>query len=336
MARGRRKGTKSRVKSEVANSDKDQSCKSPKDIKVSRGVNGRLSHASPIIPEKELITHYFHPVPSPDAPEKEKEPSYCESAVSSAHEIEIVEIVKANDGKTTPHKIQHNTQVIQSPSSALQQLRITYTPKKSGKSRQRLNPSQAGNQQVCVPKPACCAKQNGNHELSEYFPVRRSERKTKRTVLQEKQHRMEAAVLADCEEGLEVHNFEGKGRGIVATRFFCKGEFVVEYAGELIDMTEAKVRERMYAQDQNTGCYMYYFRHRNTQYCVDATSESGRLGRLVNHSRNGNLQTKTLEIKSRPRLVLIAREDISPGEEVTYDYGDRSKESIRYHPWLLS
>lgn len=45
-----------------------------------------------------------------------------------------------------------------------------------------------------------------------------------------------------------------------------KGEFVVEYIGELIDQVTAKKREKIYAQDQNTGCYMYYFQHRNHQY----------------------------------------------------------------------
>lgn len=69
---------------------------------------------------------------------------------------------------------------------------------------------------------------------------------------------------------------------------------------------------------------------------VDATAESDRLGRLVNHSRNGNLSTKTVLINDTPHLVLIAKEDIRPGEEVTYDYGDRSKESLRFHPWLAT
>lgn len=45
-----------------------------------------------------------------------------------------------------------------------------------------------------------------------------------------------------------------------------KGEFVVEYIGELIDQVTAKKREKIYALDQNTGCYMYYFQHRNHQY----------------------------------------------------------------------
>lgn len=63
-----------------------------------------------------------------------------------------------------------------------------------------------------------------------------------------------------------MHNFEGKGRGIVAARDFNKGDFVVEYSGELIDLTEAKLREEKYSQDQNTGCYMYYFKHQNQQF----------------------------------------------------------------------
>lgn len=71
-------------------------------------------------------------------------------------------------------------------------------------------------------------------------------------------------------------------------------------------------------------------------FSVDATAETGKLGRLVNHSRNGNLTTKIISINSIPHLVLIAKEDIEFGEEVCYDYGDRSKESLKYHPWLAS
>ncbi len=69
-----------------------------------------------------------------------------------------------------------------------------------------------------------------------------------------------------CIASIQVHNFAGKGRGVVTTRLFRKGEFVVEYAGDLIDMTEARIRERLYAADQNTGCYMYYFQHKNQSY----------------------------------------------------------------------
>ncbi|XP_072758528.1 histone-lysine N-methyltransferase Set8 [Anoplolepis gracilipes] len=173
-----------------------------------------------------------------------------------------------------------------------------------------------------------------NHSITDYFPVRRSVRKSKKTVLEEKQRDLENKVLCQVEEGLEVKYFPGKGRGVITTRDFTKGEFVVEYIGDLINQVEAKEREKIYAQDQNTGCYMYYFQHRNQQYCVDATAETNKLGRLVNHSRNGNLIARIVEVNSIPHLVLTAKEDIPMGVEVSYDYGDRSRESIRYYPWL--
>lgn len=71
-----------------------------------------------------------------------------------------------------------------------------------------------------------------------------------------------------------------------------------------------------------------------TVYSIDATPESGRLGRLVNHSRNGNLVTKSICVDGLPRLVLIAKEDLKVGEEISYDYGDHSKEALRNYPWL--
>lgn len=173
-----------------------------------------------------------------------------------------------------------------------------------------------------------------NHSITDYFPVRRSVRKSKKVVLEEKQRDLENKVLSQLEEGLEVKHFAGKGRGVITTREFAKGEFVVEYVGELINQGEAREREKVYAQDQNTGCYMYYFQHRNQQYCVDATAETDKLGRLVNHSRNGNLVARIVEVDAKPHLVLTAKEDIPIGMEVSYDYGDRSRESIRHHPWL--
>lgn len=68
------------------------------------------------------------------------------------------------------------------------------------------------------------------------------------------------------EEGLEVVEVEGKGRGVRTTRPFSKAELVCEYAGELITSEEAKIREEKYAEDCTIGCYMYYFSHNTTKY----------------------------------------------------------------------
>ena len=45
-------------------------------------------------------------------------------------------------------------------------------------------------------------------------------------------------------------------------RDFAKGEFVVEYAGDLIDIGTAKDLEANYSMDTSKGCYMYYFKHK--------------------------------------------------------------------------
>lgn len=181
-------------------------------------------------------------------------------------------------------------------------------------------------------KPPSLSEQS--HKLTEYYCVRKSDRRTKKEVLEEKKRLIEYALKKGVEDGLEVRYSKEKGRGVFATRDFCKGEFVVEYSGELIDIQQAYLREEKYEQDESMGCYMYYFKHNDHHYCVDATEETGKLGRLVNHSRNGNLVTKSLLVDSIPRLILIAKTYIRKGEELLYDYGDRSKESLEHHPWL--
>ncbi|XP_065308682.2 histone-lysine N-methyltransferase set-1 [Dermacentor albipictus] len=172
------------------------------------------------------------------------------------------------------------------------------------------------------------------HSLTEYFSIRRSGRKTKTTLAKERQKQVEDAILNGIEEGFQITEFPDKGRGVTTSRPLKAGDFVLEYAGELIDVQEAKLREQIYATDTSIGCYMYYFTCRNKQYCVDATKETGRLGRLVNHSKRGNLKTQTCIIKGVPHLVLVAHRNIEAGEELLYDYGDRSKASLQFHPWL--
>ena len=59
---------------------------------------------------------------------------------------------------------------------------------------------------------------------------------------------------------------EGKGRGVIATRPFTKGELVCEYSGELISQDEARRREDEYAKDSKIGCYMYYFEYKGKRW----------------------------------------------------------------------
>ncbi|KAJ8681168.1 hypothetical protein QAD02_016955 [Eretmocerus hayati] len=167
-----------------------------------------------------------------------------------------------------------------------------------------------------------------NHKITEYYQVRKSDRKCKTSLEYEKMRNFEMKIIN------KIKDFEGKGRGIITTREFHKGEFVVEYIGDLIDKSAAREREAQYAKNKKIGCYMYYFKHRDSQYCIDATEESDRYGRLINHSRKGNLISRVFDIGQEPHLVLLAKVDIPAGTEVLYDYGERDPETIQNHPWL--
>ncbi|XP_044762948.1 N-lysine methyltransferase KMT5A isoform X2 [Coccinella septempunctata] len=230
---------------------------------------------------------------------------------------------------STPHRITLCTEALDQKLDVKTESKSFQKPITGPKARRKLNT----NRFTVLEEPPK-AGTNRKLTVNNYLPVRKSIRKTKTTVLEEKQRILEKTLRNNIEEGLKISYFEGKGRGVVADKEFKRGDFVVEYSGDLIEISEAKKREELYAADQNAGCYMYYFEHNNHKYCIDATPESTRLGRLVNHSRNGNLMTKTVSVDGKPRLVLIAKEDIAIGQELLYDYGDRSRESLKNHPWL--
>lgn len=172
--------------------------------------------------------------------------------------------------------------------------------------------------------------------ITEFFPAaRRAVRKSAKEIKREEELQLQLKIKEKCEEGLEVVEFPLKGRGVVTTQEFRKGEFVVEYVGDLLNGKEAREREEVYAQDPSKGCYMYYFACGGERWCLDGTAESGYLGRLVNHSRlTPNLVTRAVMVAGAPHLVLVAARDLPKGVELLYDYGDRSKEALANHPWL--
>ncbi|KAL7890651.1 hypothetical protein AOLI_G00001270 [Acnodon oligacanthus] len=56
---------------------------------------------------------------------------------------------------------------------------------------------------------------------------------------------------------------------------------------------------------------------------IDAARDGGSVGSLVNDEHiNPNCTMKGLVVEGRPRLCLFALRDETPGEEVTYNYGD--------------
>uniref|UniRef100_A0A8R1HUR5 [histone H4]-lysine(20) N-methyltransferase n=1 Tax=Caenorhabditis japonica TaxID=281687 RepID=A0A8R1HUR5_CAEJA len=179
---------------------------------------------------------------------------------------------------------------------------------------------------------------SNNHKITEFFNVRRSNRKTSKQLQEELKHDLRDKVLKGTNERLlEVYKDAIKGRGIRAKCDFIKGEFVVEYRGVMMEYSAAKVLEEEYSTDEDIGSYMYFFEHKNKKWCVDATKESPWKGRLINHSvLRPNLKTKVVVIGKTHHLILIAKRDITEGEELLYDYGDRTAATIARNPWLVN
>ncbi|GMR40219.1 hypothetical protein PMAYCL1PPCAC_10414, partial [Pristionchus mayeri] len=177
-----------------------------------------------------------------------------------------------------------------------------------------------------------------SHKITEYFQPRRSERKTGKQIEVETTIKIEEAIISgSCEDDLIVYTDECKGRGVRAGRAYSKNELVVEYKGDMIDYETAKVREEEYGRDHSIGSYMYFFKHRNKHWCVDATKESPYKGRLVNHSAlRPNMKTKVIEAGGTHHLILVAKRDIDADEELLYDYGDRTPATVAQNPWLIN
>ncbi|CAI5444659.1 unnamed protein product [Caenorhabditis angaria] len=181
-------------------------------------------------------------------------------------------------------------------------------------------------------------KDVSNHKITEFFQVRRSNRKTSKQIEEEEKDALRDALATGCNEKmLEIYTDPIKGRGIRAGRIFNKGDFVVEYKGDMMDYSVAKQLEEEYSNDEKIGSYMYFFTWNNKKWCIDATKESKYKGRLINHSvLRPNLKTKVVEFDGSHHLILVAKRTIEEGEELLYDYGDRTAATIAKNPWLVN
>ncbi|KAG9259815.1 N-lysine methyltransferase KMT5A-like, partial [Astyanax mexicanus] len=111
-----------------------------------------------------------------------------------------------------------------------------------------------------------------------------------------------------------------KGRGVFAKSSICKGDFLVEYRGDMINEAESQRRRNIY--HPSCTVFMFDFKWKGKLWCIDASREDGSFGRLVNDDhRHPNCKMKKIDVDGKPHLCLFALNDIKEGEEIVYDYG---------------
>jgi histone-lysine N-methyltransferase ASH1L len=115
--------------------------------------------------------------------------------------------------------------------------------------------------------------------------------------------------------GIKRYLTQEKGYGVKTTERIKKGDFILEYVGEIV--TDAVFKERMhtiYATDTHHYCL-----HLDGGLVIDGHRAGGE-GRFVNHSCEPNCEMQKWSVNGHCRMALFALRDILPEEELSYDY----------------
>ncbi|XP_056841930.1 histone-lysine N-methyltransferase SUVR3-like [Raphanus sativus] len=134
---------------------------------------------------------------------------------------------------------------------------------------------------------------------------------------------------------LKVVRDEKKGWCLCSDQLIKKGQFICEYAGELLTTAEARRRQTIYdklrsSTERSFSSALLVIREHlpSGRAClrlnIDATS-IGNVARFINHSCDGgNLSTVLLRSAGAllPRLCFFAARDVVAGEELSFSYGD--------------
>ncbi|KAK4364485.1 hypothetical protein RND71_015843 [Anisodus tanguticus] len=126
---------------------------------------------------------------------------------------------------------------------------------------------------------------------------------------------------------LEIFKTDTRGWGVRALTSISSGTFICEYAGKLLEDTEADRRvgadEYLFDIGQNySGCAINSLAEEGG-YTIDA-AHYGNIGRFINHSCSPNLYAQNVfydhEDKKMPHIMLFAADNIPPLKELSYHY----------------
>ena len=127
----------------------------------------------------------------------------------------------------------------------------------------------------------------------------------------------------DASRRIQTRRSGVHGKGVFAVQDIAEGETLIEYVGEIISWTEALAR---HPHDPAQPNHTFYFTIDEGRV-IDA-KVGGNSSRWINHACDPNCEADEVD----GRVYIKALVDLSPGEELFYDYGLIIEE--RYTPKL--
>ncbi|PUZ76508.1 hypothetical protein GQ55_1G296600 [Panicum hallii var. hallii] len=115
---------------------------------------------------------------------------------------------------------------------------------------------------------------------------------------------------------IKIVKTERCGWGAVALEPLEKGDFVIEYVGEVID--DAICEQRLW-DIRDRGDKNFYMCEISKDFTIDATFK-GNASRFLNHSCEPNCKLEKWQVDGETRVGVFASRSIKVGEPLTYDY----------------
>ncbi|KAL6863720.1 hypothetical protein ACP4OV_016623 [Aristida adscensionis] len=107
------------------------------------------------------------------------------------------------------------------------------------------------------------------------------------------------------------------GFGVFAKVAHKAGDMMIEYIGEIVRPPISDTRERrIYNSLVGAGTYMFRI---DDERVIDAT-RAGSIAHLINHSCEPNCYSRAIRVLGDVHIIIFAKRDINPWEELTYDY----------------
>ncbi|CAL5020960.1 unnamed protein product [Urochloa decumbens] len=115
---------------------------------------------------------------------------------------------------------------------------------------------------------------------------------------------------------IKIVKTERCGWGAVALEPLEKGDFVIEYVGEVIDdvICEKRLWDIRKREDKN-----FYMCEISKDFTIDATFK-GNVSRFLNHSCDPNCKLEKWQVDGETRVGVFASHSVKVGEPLTYDY----------------